>query len=196
MAGTAMNFWYPEIPLRRLPVLVGMTVGGALVAALYGALHDQISYTISVEYFTKMKFHQFAYANFGWPPRVFAAEVGFLATWWIGLIGGWNLARLGLAELWVTGSRQYTLRAFALMTAVAAAVGALGVLVAIVKIQLKGLESESDWQAALGLQDLRGFVIVALHAASYLGGLLGLVCAALYVRRRLGIERRSSDDRA
>ncbi|HEY5314931.1 MAG TPA: hypothetical protein VIK18_20530 [Pirellulales bacterium] len=180
-----MNVWYPEIPLRRLPALVAITAMGALFAGLYGAIHDQISYSISQEYFTKLKFYQFAYANFGWPPRLFAAEVGFLATWWVGLIGGWLLARIGLATLWTGGKPACILRAFALAAAIAVTVGALGVLVAAIRIKLQGVDPWEEWQTALRLRDPQDFVIVAyLHAASYLGGLLRLLCAAVYVRKK------------
>jgi hypothetical protein len=180
-----VNFWYPEFPLRRLPTIVGITIAGALFAGLYGALHDQISYSISEEYFTKLKFYQFAYANFGWPPRLFAAEVGVLATWWFGLVGGWLLARLGLAELWISGRRSCMLRAFTLAATIAVAVGTLGVLAAVVRIQLAGLNGWQEWQTGLRLHDPRDFVIVAyLHVASYLGGVLGLTGAAVYVHRK------------
>jgi hypothetical protein len=69
--------------------MFGISLLGAVIAGLYGAVHDQISYSISPEYFTKMKFEQFSYADFGFPPRVCASEVGFLATWWVGLFAGW-----------------------------------------------------------------------------------------------------------
>jgi hypothetical protein len=94
-----MNIFFPVIPRKRLRAMFGIAILGALLAGLYGALHDQVSYTISPEYFTKMKFEQFHYANFGWPQRVFASEVGFLASWWVGLFGGWALARVGLDQL-------------------------------------------------------------------------------------------------
>ena len=94
-----MNIFYPVIPRRRLPAMLGIAALGAVLAGCYGALHDQISYTISPEYFTKVKFEQFRYADFGWPPRIMVSEVGFLASWWVGMIGGWILARVGLDQL-------------------------------------------------------------------------------------------------
>ena len=46
------------------------------------------------------------------------------------------------------------------------------------------LSSWRGWQNHLGLDDLRGFIIVAyLHWASYLGGLLGVIGAVVYVKR-------------
>ena len=56
-----------------------------LVAGLFGVLHDQISYSVSNEYFTKFKFLQFHFLNPDVPERIRAAEVGFLASWWMGI---------------------------------------------------------------------------------------------------------------
>src|SRR5262249_20288455 len=118
-----MGVWYPSIPARRFPALIRVTVVSGLLAGAYGAIHDQVSYAISPEYFTKLKFRPFAFADFGWPPRVMAAEVGFLGTWWVGLIGGWFLARMGLAELSERSPWKYTLRALAMAAGVAMTVG-------------------------------------------------------------------------
>src|SRR5262249_17256335 len=162
---------------------------------------DQLSYTISPEYFTKLKFAQFAYADFGWPHRVLAAEVGFLATAGVGLIAGWVLARVGLDELAAAAGRIHILKAMALVVAVAGVVGCLGGLLGTAVAAGSDLGGWKPWQRTLGIQDLPAFVIVAyLHAASYLGGLLGLVCAVVYVRRaRAHVtkgEEREPDSRA
>jgi hypothetical protein len=190
-----MTIWYPQIPIGRLRVMAGITGGACLLAGLYGALHDQVSYTISPEYFEKMKFHQFRFADFSWPSRAFAAEVGFLATWWVGLIGGWILARFGLAELWIASRRKQVVLAFALMVGVAACTGFAAALLGA-NVASGDLREWEEWREGLGLYDLRSFVIVAyLHAGSYLGGLLGLVCAGLYVRRALARATLKLDNR-
>jgi hypothetical protein len=56
-----------------------------LASGLFGALHDQISYSVSNEYFTKFKFVQFGWLGTGLPERVRVAEIGFLASWWMGI---------------------------------------------------------------------------------------------------------------
>ena len=61
--------------------MFGISLVGALVGGIYGIVHDQVTYTISPEYFTKMKFNQFYYANYGFSDRIFAGTIGFLATW-------------------------------------------------------------------------------------------------------------------
>jgi hypothetical protein len=179
-----MEILFPRIALRRLPAMAGIAIWGAALAGAYGALHDQVSYTISPEYFTKLKFHQFSYANFGWPERVFAAEIGFLASWWVGLIGGWLLARAGLDQLPAARRRTCMVKAFACVAMVAVVLAAGGALVGDAVCRGDALAGWKETQQALGIRDLPGFVIVAcLHSGSYLGGLVGIIAAVVYVRR-------------
>src|SRR5262245_37428369 len=88
-----LKYLVPRIALADLPAMVGVAFVGAIVAGGYGILHDQITYAISPEYFTKLKFEQFHCANFGFSERVFVGVIGFLATWWVGFVGAWFLAR-------------------------------------------------------------------------------------------------------
>lgn len=82
-----------------------------ILASLYGVIHDQLTYSISEEYYTKFKFVQFGLENWGIGrnvgtltapiiqlnnPRMGAAIVGVLATWWVGLIIGVFLGLIGL----------------------------------------------------------------------------------------------------
>jgi hypothetical protein len=154
---------------------------GAVLAGTYGALHDQVSFAISPEYFTKLKFAQFAWADMGLPPRAFASEVGFLASWWVGMIAGWVLARIGLGE---ACSRREVTRAFAIVVGVAALSGIAGALLGVA-VSRCDLGYWEGWRLDLGLTDLPAFVVVAcLHWASYFGAAAGLVLAILDARRR------------
>ncbi len=74
------NILIPKFRLSQMPAMLGYATLGALFAGLYGVVHDEITHSISPEYFTRLKFLQFHYADFGFPPRVFVAEIGFLAT--------------------------------------------------------------------------------------------------------------------
>jgi hypothetical protein len=181
-----MNILFPKFPAIGLPAMLRLAVMGALIAGAYGALHDQISYTISPEYFTKLKFRQFAYADFGWPPRAFAAVVGFLATWWVGLIAGWFVARAGLVEL----PRPCVVKAFLIVLTVAPLTGLFGALIGTAVAHNTDLSGWSEFRQALDLHDVGAFVVVAyLHGGNYLGGLLGLVLAIVYVRKKLAQAR-------
>lgn len=177
-----MNILYPKIEWKRLPAMLAITLLGAALAGIYGALHDQISYSISPEYFTKMKFQQFRYANFGWPQRVYASEVGFLASWWVGAIGGWLLARLGLDGFPPAVRHRYVAKAFAIVFGTAVIIGGAGLLLGTIVTHHSDLRGWKEFKDAFDLQDFPGFVIVAyLHAASYLGALVGVIAAGVYV---------------
>ncbi len=179
-----MGVLLPKFPLKRFPAMARLALLGAVIAGPYGALHDQISYMLSPEYFTKFKFLQFSWADMGWPDQLYASEVGFLATWWVGLFGGWFLARAGLAEMPDSIRSKSIVKAFAIVFAVAPATGLLGALIGIARTRYADLSIWSEIQQGLDLQDLRAFIIVSyLHTAGYVGALLGLILAIIYVRR-------------
>jgi hypothetical protein len=185
-----VNIIYPRIAWKRLPAMLAITLLGAALAGVYGALHDQLSYSISPEYFTKMKFQQFWYADFGWPQRVYASEVGFLASWWVGAIGAWLLARLGLDGFPPAVRRRYVANAFAIVFGMAVIIGGAGLLLGTIVAHQTDLRDWKEFKDAFDLQDLPGFVIVAyLHAASYRGALVGVIAAGVYVWRKEGRMR-------
>jgi len=174
---------YPKLRLDLFAPMLGYAVLGALIAGFYGVLHDQITYSISPEYFTRLKFLQFHYADFGFPARVFVAEIGFLATWWVGLIAGWFLARIAVPALHREQARSGVLWGFGIIFAGSFIAALVGFLLGL----RLGPESDlSNWQGFVtsrGVVDLPSFVRVAyIHNASYLGGLIGLVVALLQLR--------------
>ena len=79
-----LRFLIPRIALRDLPPMFAAGFVGALVAGVYGILHDKDTFSNSPEYFTRFKFEQFRWVDLGLPEWVFVAEMSFLATWWGG----------------------------------------------------------------------------------------------------------------
>src|SRR5258708_39967535 len=71
--------------MKKLLIYALLVVLAVLVAGFYGIIHNQISYTVSPEYFTKFKFRQFGFVDTQLPERVRASMVGFLASWWMGI---------------------------------------------------------------------------------------------------------------
>src|SRR5262249_15696974 len=99
---------------------------------------------------------------------------------------GWFLARAGLAHLPESVRRRCVIKAFAILLAIGPLVGLLGGLLGVVLTEGSDLDAWREMQQRLNIDDLRAFVIVAyLHTAGYLGAVLGLVCAIVYVRRQL-----------
>lgn len=161
--------------------MLGTAALGAVLAGAYGALHDQVSFSISPEYFTALKFPQFWWADFDLGDRAHASVVGFLGSWWIGLIAGWALVRVGFGESY---SRSDLARAFTIVLGTAAACGVIGGLLGLAAS--RGDRSGWEhWRLCLELRDVPAFVVVAwLHQASYVGGALGLVAAVVDAHRR------------
>lgn len=186
-----MNLLYPTFKLRLLPRMLGIALLGGMVAGVYGILHDQVTYSISPEYFTKLKFDQFHYANFGFPERIFVSEVGFLATWWVGFFSAWFLARMAVPAWPPREAFRKCLLGFALIFLPAMLAAGVGYLLGVLHTG-----DYSYWRItceSLGVTDIRNFVHVAyIHNASYLGGLIGLVCALRFLHRLKKAKQRAA----
>jgi hypothetical protein len=180
--GNMKNIFYPSFPIAWLPRMLACAAVGAIIAGIYGIIHDQFTYSISEEYFTRLKFAQFQYADFGLPRRIYVAEIGFLATWWVGFVAGWFFSRVALPGLPGENLIQTCRFAFVLMFVLAAIGTFCGYLLGLAH----GPNYESWLPVAYQLQvkDVPAFVRVAyIHNASYAGGFIGLVCALVCVRR-------------
>jgi hypothetical protein len=182
-ATRAMNVLYPKIPFASLPAMLAHAAGGAVLAGLYGIVHDQLTYSISPEYFTRLKFPQFHHADFGLPARVLVAEIGFLATWWVGFIAGWFMARITVPTFSRAAAIRHTACGFLIVLACA-----FGAEIVCYVLGLFHGSDYSTWQSmasTLGIVDLPSFVRVAyIHNAGYLGCLIGLILAIIYVRKQ------------
>src|SRR5215467_6172506 len=177
-----MNIFYPRIRFVWLPAMLGYAALGGLLAGLYGILHDQVTYSISHEYFTRLKFAQFQYANFGLPARAFVAEIGFLATWWVGCFAAWFIARITVPAFPPAKAFRYSLQGFLIILAFAFTTSVVGYVLGL--MHGTNYNAWEEFIPALGVEDLPSFVRVAyIHNASYLGGLLGLIVAVIYLRR-------------
>lgn len=153
-------------------VLLGLSV---LAAGAFGAVHNQLSYSVGPTYFTELKFQQFQIPT-DTGPRAGAAVVGWQASWWMGLIVGLPVMGFGLMRAASTGA-LWAGGVGAIFTVVitAAICGLLGLALGFA-VLASGLEF-----AALsppGAVSARDFITAGLmHEGSYLGGILGALLA-------------------
>lgn len=95
LTGFACKAFSISLTMLRKSGVFLLTLFTAIIAAgIFGILHDEITYSISPEYFTKFKFLQFQVGE-AVPYRSGAAIVGFKATWWTGLLIGFALGIVG-----------------------------------------------------------------------------------------------------
>jgi hypothetical protein len=149
-----------------------------VVAGLYGMVHNQISYTVSPEYFTAYKFRQFGIPA-ALQGRAGAALVGFLASWWMGVLIGLPVLFIGLIlPSWkLYASRCLIAMGVVVVTALLVGLAALVIAsFAVTDTQLPA------FRYPLGVVDKVAFARAGImHDFSYLGGFLGIVTASLYL---------------
>ena len=184
LARSAMlKYLIPRIALADLRCVIHVALIGGIIGGLYGVLHDQITYAISPEYFTNLKFEQFHYADLGFGDRVFVSMIGFLGTWWVGFIAAWFLAR----RLIPGQPRHYAHRQIRMGIACIIAFGLSFGIAGYGYGLWRGPDADySSWTWAFRefkIVDTWSFVRVAyIHNAGYLGGLIGLVVALVTIR--------------
>jgi hypothetical protein len=151
----------------------------AIVAAgLFGVAHDQISYSVSPEYFTRFKFIQFGVAEFAAPDRLRAAFVGWRATWWMGLPLGLLAGAAGFLQRDAAAMRRALVRTLPLMILFTLAFSVAGVFFALSRLRADGLAAYANWPIPADLYDPAAFIMVGqMHNFGYLGGMLAIPLA-------------------
>lgn len=167
---------------KKFLVLMILILITPIIGGLYGILHDQLTYTISPEYYTKFKFHQFGLMDTEneavFPnPRVQVTIVGFMATWWMGLPIGFILGLIGLKHKDYKTMFRVTLKAIILTVFIALTTGLIGLAYGKLHLANTGV----DWWLPENLIDVKNFIAVgSMHNFSYLGGLFGLIAGIIY----------------
>ncbi|MFK7765717.1 MAG: hypothetical protein AB8B55_00645 [Mariniblastus sp.] len=178
-----LKYLVPSIPLAHVPALIFFTVLGSLIAGSYGVLHDHVTYSIGPQYFTHFKFDQFHWANLRMGNRVYVSCIGFLATWWVGMIVAWILGRRMLPNQSRSVAAKKILAGFGVVFVTGFAAGLLAYGYGL---YLGPGGDYSKWQPAmekLGVTNTWAFVRVAyIHNAGYLGGAIGLVLTYFVIR--------------
>ncbi|RYY77166.1 MAG: hypothetical protein EOO52_06705 [Gammaproteobacteria bacterium] len=174
---------FPQIKRYQFLFILRYAFIGTILAALYGIIHDQITFTISPEYFTKMKFKQFSYADFHIGDRFFVATIGALATWWVGFFIGWFLSRSIInSSNEITMSKKIKLG----FTIVFLSAIIISSIVALYTFLIPDFYDYRYWKSTLdyyNIKDSDAFIRVAfIHYASYLGGIGGLIIAFLTLK--------------
>jgi hypothetical protein len=169
--------------------IVNITIFSCIViAGSYGIIHDQITYSISHEYFTKFKYEQFGFepAWFG-GDRQTVAVIGFLATWWTGLFIGLVLGVTALVFKEHKAMWNAIKKAIPIIFCFVIALGVVGYVYGRLVLTKTGV----DWWLPDNLTDKDAFIVVgSIHNFSYLGGLLGLIAGIYYLIKLKGIQSR------
>lgn len=166
-----------------------LMAAACIVAGIYGALHDQVSYTVSPDYFFFLKFDQFAIAD-DLRNRIGASIVGWYASWWMGLLISVPVLSVGLLLPDWKAYVRHCLLAFVVVALTALVVGLSGLAYGCLSISQTSLPG---FRYPEGVTDRAAFARVGvMHRFSYLGGEVGIITGSIYlivVRWRLGKPR-------
>jgi hypothetical protein len=121
-----------------------LVVCAAAVAGAYGAVHNQIRYTVSQKYFTRYKFEQFRIGP-QFHNRLGAAVVGVRALWWMGVPIGLVLGSMSWLHAGLLRMLREGLFAFVVVAATALMIGALGLGYGLVATAGRPELFERDW---------------------------------------------------
>ena len=166
-----------DLALRRIEA-IKILCGMILMAIGYGIVHDMVTAHIAVEYFTE------------WHPRIIESQSpvamallwGVLATWWVGLMGGFVIVASALLGPWPILTARQVLRKV-LITQVVVFIAAFSVMGVI----LLGFYGQGAWTWGSNLAfKSRMMMVQATHTASYLFSVVGVLALAahiLYVRK-------------
>jgi hypothetical protein len=167
--------------MRKFLVFIVLVFLAVVLAGFYGALHNQISYTVSPEYFTKFKFRQFGLVDLQLPDRIRASMVGFLASWWMGipiglLVGGAGFIHQGPRRMF-----SLSLCSFVVVVLFTLLFGLGGLLYGYFETGSINPTDYQNWYIPSDVVGLRRFLCAGyMHNASYLGGTLAILAAWIF----------------
>ncbi|WP_338254586.1 hypothetical protein [Shewanella sp. M-Br] len=167
--------------IQKIGVYFLMLIFAAVVAGIYGMLHDQISYTFSEEYFTQFKFKQFGIPWAYETPRLGAAYVGALATWWMGVL---VFIVLGFFGVMFHSPRQMASnlsKSFLVVIVVALLTGLAGLALGYYQVNEQTVSQYMQWVRPDVTNPVQFVRVGFMHNASYLGGLTGLLSGIAYL---------------
>lgn len=169
--------------MRTKPfVFLLLCLTAMVTAGLFGALHNQLSFSVGASYFYDLKFQQFGVAQ-GMPPRLGAAQVGWMASWWMGL--GMGLPAFLIGWFRSVSAQQFLANGLGVI-GLALTCAFLGAFCGLAYAYITDLNAlVATLPNVDAFSDPEGFVRAAMmHDGSYIGGGVGALVAALAMWRR------------
>lgn len=163
---------------NKTGLLILTVILSVISASIYGIAHNLVSYSISEEYFTHFTFEKFGLWENGYGDEELKASlVGFLSTWWFGLIFGIINGFIGLTQKTVKTMRRSIIGATFRIFVFATLFASIGVFVGFFIIP----KLDFPWNIPTDLFDQQRFLTAeTMHTFSYIGGIIGILCGIKY----------------
>src|SRR6201992_2754251 len=169
--------------MRKFITFLLIVLVAIVIASLYGVGHDQATYSISPEYYTKYKFIQFNLAESGaaqhmTQPRSAVVMVGVKASWWMGLAIGFVLGLIALVIKQRDRIFPSAIQALAIVLLVTLLAGGIGWWYGKNILAQKGV----SWWIPPNVVDRPAFITAGtIRNFTYAGGVIGLVGGLIFL---------------
>jgi hypothetical protein len=180
--------------MKKVGVFFLILVAAIALAGAYGAAHNQISYTVSPEYFTKFKFQQFGLDDDARSERVRASVVGYHASKGMGLPIGVLVGAAGFIHRGYRRMLRISLWSLAVVIGFTLCFGLCGLIYGYLQTQSVNVAGYRGWFIPTDVVNLRRFLCAGyMHNAAYIGGALSVPAAWAFqilvkVRARDGLN--------
>lgn len=164
--------------MKKTIILLFTILFSILLASLFGVLNNQITYSISPEFFTKSLFPQFGFVEYGLnTPKTTAAIIGVWSTWWMGLLIGNVIGFTSLTHSSSLIMKKEIKKSLFITIASVILFGVIGYVFGQIYLY--------DTLITFGFQgtqeQLKNFIIAGyIHDFEYIGGILGLLVAVYF----------------
>lgn len=165
--------------MRKFGIFAQTIFFSVLIGGFFGILHDQLTFTLSPEYFTKFKFTQFSIdpSHFG-GDRQTVGVIGFFSTWWVGLFIGISLALCGLLFYDYKEMKKSIIQSIKLILIITVVFSAAGFLYGKYHLTKTGV----NWWIPDNVTKKEDFITVgSIHNFSYIGGAAGLFVSIIFM---------------
>jgi len=165
----------------RLFLFIALLILAPMLASIYGFIHDQITFSISEEFFTKFRFLEYDLPK-TWHPRAKAGFIGILIAWKAGIPFGIILTFVGRIH-----KRDLDFLNYTVMTYVATFF--MSFLLTMIAIYMPE-SSEDALTLPPDIIDRMAFErVVTINNFGYVGGIIGMLCGVgiqmFFYRRNL-----------
>ena len=172
--------------IKKLLTLILVALIASAIAGIYGVINDQITFTISSEYYTKYIFLQYNLVQVEGDsriihPRILVVLVTFFSTWWFPLTSGLIIVIFNLIQN--TWQKLFKTSFLAIMIAILITIISeiIGLIVGFL-IFAKLPKSYFIWCfIPENLQNFDNYISVgSMEVFSFIGGILGLLVGIFY----------------
>lgn len=166
--------------MQKAPFIPLLFIIACIISGTYGALHNQISYSVSPDYF-----HQYKFIQFNIDPllhnRIGASVVGWIASWWMGIIIGLFLISIGYI---VTDAKTFfnaVVKSFGIVTFTVFSVGIIALLISLFVVTPDNAGQIYKYDRVIN--DAVSFRRAGtMHSFSYIGGFMGIISGCIFLR--------------